>query len=136
MSSRSPKSQIANLDHMTCQSVSSRSQITVSSLLSYMTLMWHCHTNMTWHNLDWQMGLTEKFSFSFFFFFPFPFIFPFLLILIFFLSSPSSYVTEKGEERKKKEKKRKKKGKFLSGSYFSVKMLPRHICVACHVSTM
>jgi hypothetical protein len=63
------------------------------------------------------------------------FSFCFLLIL-FFLSS--IWVTEKGEEKKKeKEKKRRKNEKenFLNGSYLSIKMMSRHVCVACHIST-
>jgi hypothetical protein len=66
------------------------------------------------------------------FFLPFLFLFCFLLILLFFLSS--ARVTEKGEEREKKRRK-KEKGKILNGSHLLVKMMPRHVRVACHINT-
>jgi hypothetical protein len=42
---------------------------------------------------------------------------------------------KKGKEKEKeKEKKRRKKENFLSESHFSVKIMPCHIRVACHIS--
>lgn len=44
---------------------------------------------------------------------------------------------EEGEEKEKgKERRKKGKGNFLSGSYSSVKIIPRHVRVACHFSAM
>jgi hypothetical protein len=70
-------------------------------------------------------------SFSFFFFFYFLFSFPFSSHSSFFPFFCSGHRERriKGEKDKKKEK-----GKILNGPYFSAKIMPRHVRVACHIN--
>ena len=71
-------------------------------------------------------------SFSFFSSFFFFFFSVFFLFFFFsFLLLRSQRKENKGEKEKKKEK-----AKNLNGSYLSVKTMPRHVCVACHINAM
>ena len=122
MSYRSINSQNGYPGPRTRQSVSFRSQINTSPLESYRIL---CGADVTMSH-----GHDMSFSFFFLLFFFFFVFFSFFLFFSFF----SARVTEKGEERGKKRRK-KEQGKNLNGSHLSVKIMPCHIRVACHINT-
>lgn len=132
VSSRCPNSQNTDTSPITCQSVSSMSQIVITRLGSYVALM--LHAIWMWHGI-----LTDKydplknFIFSFFFL---------LLLFLFFLSSPffmtrAPWVAGHKERRRKKKEKREKKRrrkeeKKGKGNFFKWVLFTRQDYIMSH----
>jgi hypothetical protein len=64
----------------------------------------------------------------FFFFFPFSFSFSFHSCFFPFFCTDHREKEKKGKKREEKNKKEK------NGYHLSVKIMPRHVCVACHIN--